>query len=420
MTLHKKLTLICSAAAIALSLTPAPLGLMRSANAQEVADNEDEPDDDNSVLEDEGVADDQDGDVTDDNIEEAKPDAADEQTWSDPAANANERRAEQVDADDYIQKCADKAACQVTLNYVESQLAALLLAHANRPVIRSKSKLKITRSNISKYTVLPGQKLERFAGKQGPNDLLLWNQVTQVLPTPQTDKYIGSFYVFRKSKEDTLAYTQGVDGSEQFILGVNEPNHLATDLREQYLTVVHEFMHMVVMNQFVGPQIYDESAKGLLSDLRSVAGVLQSIFGPQDKVAQSQAQPSEPSDDQAETPAAAVVCDGITEDDGCYPKGSLYNEFTRKFWTKADLQAERDSDFYERNKSRFVTEYAITTPHEDMSESFSYWVIAEGKGKTISDAKQRFFSRYPKLVALKDHIRRAVIADILKAQKRSG
>ena len=417
MTLHKKLTLICSAAAIALSLTPAPLGLMRSANAQEVADNEDEPDDDNSVLEDEGVADNQDGDVTDDNIEEAKPDAADEQTWSDPADNANETRAEQVDADDYVQKCADKAACQATLNYVESQLAALLLAHANRPVIRSKSKLKITRSNISKYTVLPGQKLERFAGKQGPNDLLLWNQVTQVLPTPQTDKYIGSFYVFRKSKEDTLAYTQGVDGSEQFILGVNEPNHLATDLREQYLTVVHEFMHMVVMNQFVGPQIYDESAKGLLSDLRSVAGVLQSIFGVEDKAVQSQAQPNEPSDDQSETPAAAIACDGIAEDDGCYPKGSLYNEFARKFWTKADLQAERNSDFYESNKSRFVTEYAITNPHEDMSESFSYWVIAEGKGKTVSDAKQRFFGRYPKLVALKDHIRRAVIADILASRK---
>ena len=450
MTLCKKLALICGAAAIALSSTPAPLGLMRSANAQEVADVEDKPDDalapkdkgaaagqdgdvtddnaedakpdaadneegpdDNSVLEDEGAADDQDGDVTDDNVEETKPDAADEQTWSDPAANANERRAEQVDADDYVQKCVDKAACQATLNYVESQLAALLQAHFNRPVKRNKSKGKLTTSNISKYNVLPGQELERFAGKQGPNDLLLWSQVAQVLPTTQTDKYIGNFYVFRKRKDSVLAYVQGIDESPKFILGVNEPNHLATDLREQYLTVVHEFMHMVVMNQFVGPQIYDESAKGLLSDLRSVVGVLQSIFGVEDKAVQSQAQPNEPSDDQSETPAAAIACDGIAEDDGCYPKGSLYNEFARKFWTKADLQAERNSDFYESNKSRFVTEYAITNPHEDMSESFSYWVIAEGKGKTVADAKQRFFGRYPKLVALKDHIRRAVIADIL-------
>ena len=419
MTLHKKLTLICGAAAIALSFTPAHLGLMRAAYAQDATDNEDEPDDD-LVLEDEGTVDDQDGDVTDDNTAETKPDAADERTWSDPAANANERRAEQVDADDYMQKCTDKAACQATLTYVDAQLAAMLQAHANRPVRRNKSKLKITRSNISKYKVLPGQKLERFAGKQGPNDVLLWNQVTQVLPTPQTDKYIGNFYVFRNRKEDTLAYTQGVDGSTKFILGENEPNHLATDLREQYLTVVHEFMHMVVMNQFVGPQIYDESGKGLLSDLRSVAGVLQSIFGVEEEAPQSQAQPSEPSDDLTETSAAAIACDGIAEDEGCYPKGSLYNEFTRKFWTKADLQAERDSDFYARNKSRFVTEYAITTPHEDMSESFSYWVIAEGKGKTVSDAKQRFFGRYPKLVALKEHIRRAVIADILKAQKSDG
>ena len=454
MTLRKKLALICGAAAVALTSTPAPLGLMRSAHAQNAADVEGEPDNDlapndkgaaadqdgdvagdnaeeakpdaadnddgpgdNSVLEDEGAADDRDGDVTDDNIVQAKPDAADERTWSDAPANTNERRAEQVDADDYVQKCADKAACQATLNYVESQLTVLLQAHANRPVRRSNPKFSIKRSKVSKYTVQPGQNLERFAGKQGPNDLLLWNQVTQVLPTPQTDKYIGSFYVFRKRKDSVLAYVQGMDEGPKFILGVNEPNHLATDVREQYLTVVHEFMHMVVMNQFVGPQIYDESGKGLLSDLRSVAGVLQSIFGVEEDAAQSAAQPSGQSDDQTETPTAAIACDGITEDEGCYAKGSLYNEFTRKFWTKADLQAERDSGFYERNKSRFVTEYAITTPHEDMSESFSYWVIAEGKGKTMADAKQRFFSRYPKLVALKEHIRRAVIADILKAQK---
>ena len=218
MTLGKKLGLLCGAAAIALTLMPAPLGLLRAANVQNAADVDVEPDgdltpedqstaddqdgaitdeeaeevepdaaddddgpDDYLVLADTGDADDQDGDVTDDNIEEAEPDAADEKTWSDPAANANERRAEQVDAVDYVQKCADKAACQATLNYVEAQLTVLLQAHANRPIRRSKSKLSITRSNVSKYTVQPGQKLERFAGKQGPNDLLLWSQVISAI-----------------------------------------------------------------------------------------------------------------------------------------------------------------------------------------------------------------------------------------------
>jgi urease alpha subunit len=42
--------------------------------------------------------------------------------------------------------------------------------------------------------------------------------------------------------------------------------------------------------------------------------------------------------------------------------------------------------------------------------------IAEGKGKTVAYAKRRFFGRFPQLVALKDHIRRAVIADILKSR----
>ena len=107
------------------------------------------------------------------------------------------------------------------------------------------------------------------------------------------------------------------------------------------------------------------------------------------------------------------------DENGCFPKGSLFYEFTSRFWTKSDLQNNQKEGFYDKNAERFVTEYATASPHEDVSESFSWWVINEGKGKTVADAKQRFFGRYPQLVALKAQIRRAVIAEILKAEEAS-
>ena len=371
---------------------------------------EDEDDDEDEAAE-------QDEDVTNDDQEEADPDEAIEAQWSDDPETVDEQKAEAVDADDYLQKCADKAECQETLNYVESQLNQLLNGYGSRST-RKRKEMGPSRSRkirgTTKYRVLQGQKLELVERRPGPNDPLLWSQVTRVVPRPQSDRLFGSFYVFRKRKDDTLAYVQGEQDSERFIMGINEPNHLSTDLREQYLTVVHEFMHMIVLNQFVGGDFYDQNETRRSRDLSSVGGILKSIFG----ILNEDEEEVEPTDEEEVANEAVTTCSGVVDDGGCFPDGTLFNAFTRKFWTKEDLQNNNDEDFYAKNKSRFVTEYATSSPHEDMSESFSYWVIAEGKGKTVADAKQRFFGRYPQLVALKEHIRRTVIAEILKSQPK--
>ena len=411
MSMRNKLILLAGGASLCFLPIATPWQVGASLHAQSV---------DNPIIEDddeEDEATEQDGDVTNDDMDEADPDDATEAQWSDAPETEDEREAEQVDADDYIAKCADKAECQETLNYVESQLNQLLTGYGSRST-RKRKELGPSRSRkirgTTKYRVLPGQRLELIARKPGPNDRLLWSQVTRVVPRPQSDKLMGSFHVFRKRKDDTLAYVQGEPDSERFLMGINEPNHLGTDLREQYLTVVHEFMHMIVLNQFVGGDFYDQNETRRSRDLSSVGGILKSIFG----LTSEEDEEEESTDEEEVANEAVTACSGVVDDGGCYPDGTLFNAFTRKFWTKDDLQNNGDEDFYAKNKSRFVTEYATSSPHEDMSESFSYWVIAEGKGKTVADAKQRFFGRYPQLVALKEHIRRTVIAEILKSQPK--
>jgi hypothetical protein len=360
--------------------------------------------------EDEGQPNDGDGDVANDDLTPVEPDAEDEAAWTDAAADANEQRAEQVDDDNYLKNCLDLAECRSTLDYVEQKLNQLLNGYQQNSTRKRKETPppKTLRRGTTKYRVLPGQKLEFASGKIGANDRLLWNQVTKVIPRPQSDRLLSGFWVFRKKRDDTLAYVQGNDYDNMFRMGINEPNHMSTDLREQFLTVSHEFMHMIVMDQQVG----DASEAAGPQDAKSrkiTVGTLLDVLFSEDEEEQSGSR-NEPEETEARS------CDGIPDEDACYPNGTIFAEFVKKFWTKADLENHANEDFYEKNKTRFVTEYSTSSPHEDISESFSYWVIAEGKGNTVADAKQRFFGRFPQLVALKDHIRRAVIADILKAR----
>jgi hypothetical protein len=392
-----------------LALMPAPSLQSAAANAQEEQEEEAEPEDEtDDEPEDEGQANDGDGDVTNDDLDEVDPDADEEAEWSDDADDASEQQAEQVDDDNYLKNCRDSSACQATLAYVDQKLSQLLAGYAQNSTRRRKESppSKKLKRGTTKYRVLPGQKLEFTAGKVGSNDRMLWGQVTKVIPRPQSDRLLSGFWVFRKKKDDTLAYVQGNEEDNKFRMGINEPNHLSTDLREQFLTVSHEFMHMVVMDQQVGDASEGAGPQDARSRKISVGTLLETLFG--EEVDEDETSGTEEIE--------SVPCDGIKDDDACYPNGTIYAEYVRKFWTKNDLQNHQNEDFYERNKARFVTEYATSSPHEDIAESFSYWVIAEGKGKTVADAKQRFFGRFPQLVALKDHIRRAVIADILKSR----
>ncbi len=373
-------------------------------------------DDPNPADDDDDVADnDHDDGITNDDLVETVPDITTEAQWSDPPENVDEQKAAQVDDPNYVQNCADKAACQATLDYVNDQMAALLKGYGEHSTKRRKESGASRSRKLGKtteYRVNEGQLLELVKSKPGPNDPLLWSEVTKVIPRAQSDRLMGSFRVFRMKNDNTLAFVQGETDSDKFLMAINETTHLATDLREQYLTVVHEFMHMIVLKEFVGGDFHDENPTERARDLSSVAGILQSIFGILAGNEQQEAAP----DDEAVANAAVTQCSGVVDDGGCYPEGTIFNNFTRKFWSASDLREHENEDFYDKNKSRFVTEYATKSPHEDISETFSYWVIAEGKGKSIASAKQRFFGRYPQLVALKNHIRRTVIAEILSAQ----
>lgn len=93
---------------------------------------------------------------------------------------------------------------------------------------------------------------------------------------------------------------------------------------------------------------------------------------------------------------------------------SYINGFYHKFWKDIlnEKQSIPDSEyFFYRHFDDFVTEYATTSPAEDICESFAYFVLYEKpKGNTIAEQKMLFFYDYPEMVSLREEL-------ILRIQK---
>jgi hypothetical protein len=71
--------------------------------------------------------------------------------------------------------------------------------------------------------------------------------------------------------------------------------------------------------------------------------------------------------------------------------------------------------FYTTYFERFVSNYAPTSPAEDIAESFSFFILAPKPDVlTTSDEKIQFFYAYPELVQLRTEILGNVCAEFEK------
>lgn len=104
--------------------------------------------------------------------------------------------------------------------------------------------------------------------------------------------------------------------------------------------------------------------------------------------------------------------------EGCSNPGSYMDDFYNAFWldiydewNKIDFETDEEEyyekleGFYEKYQDRFVTDYAVTSPEEDIAETFSFFILApKPAGKTIAEQKVLFFYARPELVALREEL----------------
>ena len=124
----------------------------------------------------------------------------------------------------------------------------------------------------------------------------------------------------------------------------------------------------------------------------------------------------------------AGACKTYFSGEGCSQADSYVNKFFVRFWPKiysewSDInKVENVNDyylaldkFYKKYKDQFVTDYAPTSPAEDIAESFSFFILRpKPTGKTIADQKVLFFYDFPELVQLRTQMGHRLCGQLTK------
>ena len=111
--------------------------------------------------------------------------------------------------------------------------------------------------------------------------------------------------------------------------------------------------------------------------------------------------------------------------EGCSNPDSYINQFFDRFWsylyeewTGIDLEEDEDvrharlEDFYKIYQDQFVSDYAATSPIEDIAESWTYFVLSpKPERDSIAHEKILFFYEYPELVELRTQILKQICVE---------
>jgi hypothetical protein len=139
-----------------------------------------------------------------------------------------------------------------------------------------------------------------------------------------------------------------------------------------------------------------------------------------------------PSDDLFELPEnktiyrrEAAACSQYFTGQGCSEPDSYINQYFTRFWPYLyeeweEINLEEDEEtrsilleeFYKIYADQFVSEYAATSPAEDIAESWSFFILTpKPELNSIANEKILFFYEYPELVALRTQILTNICAE---------
>jgi hypothetical protein len=211
----------------------------------------------------------------------------------------------------------------------------------------------------------------------------IWRYYAALIPAEHR-AYLNEFIIYTDGKDEGLAaVSQSLTDPTRWDLMVDIVD--AEEPRELTFTLIHEFGHLLTLN-----------ASQIQPNLR--------VFN----------NPDDPDIFYAES----LKCPDYFTYEGCANPDSYMNLFVEQFWYDIfdeweDIDMEEDEDryydrlddFYHRYADQFVTDYAATSPEEDIAEAFAYFILTERpRGDSIAEQKVLFFYQFPELVQLRQQI----------------
>jgi hypothetical protein len=211
----------------------------------------------------------------------------------------------------------------------------------------------------------------------------IWDLIVDIVPAEYRDG-VGYFLVFTDGPAGTLGAVEQTDDPATWTLEIDQQD--AGNFSDLTTTLIHEISHIFTLDQ--------------------------------NQVATDYAVFNAP-DDQSAYEQGDAACDTYFLFEGCSTPDSYINLFFDQFWQdiypewqEINLELDEDRldnlmiDFYGRYADRFVSDYAVTSPEEDIAETFMYFVLApQPAGDSIAEQKMLFFYQFSDLMDLREHMR---------------
>lgn len=213
----------------------------------------------------------------------------------------------------------------------------------------------------------------------------VWDLFKKLIPTEQR-KDFNEFKLFSDGESNLLAAVVLSDKEpKKWVLNVDMADTMNAD--ELTETLIHEFAHVLTLR--TGQLRFD-------SDMTFPDGLNNGEM----------------------LEMAEAKCNLYYTGEGCTLESSYLWKFYTKFWKDilgehpaggSSVHLANDEEiaaYYEGHQDNFVTEYAATSPAEDIAETFVFFVVKDKPtGRTIKDQKISFFWDYPELLSLRTFIR---------------
>jgi hypothetical protein len=205
----------------------------------------------------------------------------------------------------------------------------------------------------------------------------IWEYFSNLFPESAWQE-LASFAILTDGEDNLLAAVErSWNDPQKWGLSVDIVD--AADMNELTSTLIHEFGHLVTLN--VSQVALDEGGQNCLTYYTG---------------------------------------------DGCSLPGSYMADFFDRFWTDIfeewneiqyiEYEEEYDDaqdEFYWNYREQFVSDYAATSPDEDIAESWTLFILTQNpRAHTTRNQKILFFYAYPELVSLRESILSALCENI--------
>ncbi|MFH0878777.1 MAG: hypothetical protein V2A34_03605 [Lentisphaerota bacterium] len=219
----------------------------------------------------------------------------------------------------------------------------------------------------------------------------IWAFIVAVVPAEYRTE-VAYFIVFTDGPAGTLGAVEQADDPTTWMLEMDVRD--AGNFTDLSTTLVHEISHILTLNT---------------SQVETDYIVFNNP------------------DDLSAYEEGEAACDTYFMAEGCSYQDSYINLFFERYWGDIynewlEINQEQDeatlenrlSDFYGQYADWFVSDYAVTSPEEDIAESFMYFILApQPAGDTIAEEKILFFYEFPELVTLRDQMRASLCISVM-------